>query len=184
MAHDTAMKTTKLTLLAAITIAVSGCGDWGGDGEGSGDDRSPRASSEDAGREQEPAPQPTPPPEAPDDELDDGSRSVSVFDLAAGECLAEFEPAEVIDTLEAVSCDEPHKAQVVSLFELPDGDWPGEDVLEDAAGDRCPDSLPDDATDLEPVYLHPTEQTWTLGDREMICLALSDEPQSGSLPVG
>lgn len=177
------MKTITCTLMAAIVIAATGCSGGSGGSEGS-DGGSPVGSPID-----ETDADTAPPPLAPEQETDPAQgETVSTFDLSVGDCFGELAPDPNLETIETVPCSEPHSAQVVSTFDLPDGPWAGLEEVAARAQERCPAdlaSLPPTATDgLEVFYLHPTERSWQFGDREIICLATSTAPRPGSLPVG
>lgn len=114
------------------------------------------------------------------------TQSLSVFNLRVGDCLVDVAPDADTTTVEAVPCAEPHGAQVLSTFELPDGPWPGRDAVLRPAEERCPAhlrDLPVSTAGLKSFYLFPTESSWPLGDHQIVCLATSEAPRRGSLPV-
>ncbi len=101
------------------------------------------------------------------------SSEVFVDDLAAGDCFSGGRTDE-IDLVTAVPCAQPHESQVVTIFELPDGAYPGEDEVIDAAEEGCTakaDPLVTDSAyeDLEPSFIYPDSYTWR-GDRTVLCL--------------
>jgi Domain of unknown function (DUF4190)/Septum formation len=79
---------------------------------------------------------------ATDAERDPGGRvreagTESVFDLRVGDCVNDLEETTVEVAVEAVPCSQPHDAEVISSFELPGGDYPGEDSVFRVADRRC-----------------------------------------------
>ncbi|MFC7596110.1 DUF4190 domain-containing protein [Terrabacter sp. GCM10028922] len=98
---------------------------------------------------------------------------VFVDDLKAGDCFSGGKGDDV-DLVTAIPCASPHESQVVTTFELPDGAYPGEDAVIDAAEQGCVDKgdplLTDKAFDeLEPTFIYPDSYTWR-GDRSIICV--------------
>lgn len=96
-----------------------------------------------------------------------------VDDLKAGDCYSGGRKDEV-DLVKVIPCTSPHESQVVITFELPDGDYPGEDEVVEAAERGCTDKgdplLTDKAFDeLEPSFIYPDSYTWR-GDRTIICV--------------
>lgn len=114
---------------------------------------------------------------------------VSVLSLEPGDCVNGLEDGSLSLTLPAVPCDEPHEAEVYSVFDVTlDGEWPGEDPILDEAESRCleymerdfPETYADDQVDI--FYLYPSEDTWRTGDREVVCFAYYlDGRRTGSI---
>ena len=105
---------------------------------------------------------------------------VFVDDLKAGDCFSGGKGDDV-DLVTAIPCASPHESQVVTTFELPDGAYPGEDAVIDAAEQGCIDKgdplLTEKAFDeLEPTFIYPDSYTWR-GDRSIICVV---EASSGT----
>lgn len=113
--------------------------------------------------------------------------SISVEDLSIGDCLGELPEDGHLFTVPGVPCGEPHHAQVYGTFDLPDGDWPGEEAVFVQADDACIDLLaafPDayDDPTVEVFYLYPTRTSWRAGDREVVCIAeYLDGARTGSM---
>lgn len=115
------------------------------------------------------------------------SGDVSAFALQVGDCLNDIEESEMITSLPAVPCAEPHEAEVFGMFDLPEGDYPTEDELVAQADAGCADRMASYAPDAmnDPTigffYIYPLEQAWP-EDREIVCLAISSEgTMTGSL---
>ena len=102
-----------------------------------------------------------------------GQPEIFVDDLEAGDCFSGGR-TDQIDLVTPVPCTSAHESQVVTIFELPDGDYPGEDEVIAAAEEGCADKadpLLTDAAfdDLEPSFIYPDSYTWR-GDRTVLCL--------------
>jgi Domain of unknown function (DUF4190)/Septum formation len=97
-----------------------------------------------------------------------------VDDLKAGDCFSyPGGPQDQVDLVTVIPCTSPHESQVVVIFELPEGPYPGEDKVIDAAEKGCTDKadplLTDQAyEDLEPGLIYPDSYAWR-GDRTIIC---------------
>jgi hypothetical protein len=113
--------------------------------------------------------------------------SISVFDVQAGDCLESVESDAETTSLDGVPCSDPHRAEALSRFSLPDGEYPGDEAVFAAGHRRCGQALdnlvrPAERSEVEPFYLYPTENSWeTQDDREIVCIALSSEPRAGSV---
>jgi hypothetical protein len=111
--------------------------------------------------------------------------SESVFDLREGDCVNDLEEGEDELTVEVTPCAEPHDGEVLLGFQLPDGDYPGTDAVFRVADRRCGralDALASSApAGTNPFYFYPTEDSWSLDDREIMCLATFSQPERGSL---
>jgi len=88
----------------------------------------------------------------------------SIFDLSVGDCLNYPSDGgnELLTGVKRLECGEPHDAEVIGLFDMPEGDFPGEDEVTDYASANCPGEFDN--------FLGPTEESWALGDREIVCL--------------
>jgi hypothetical protein len=110
-------------------------------------------------------------------------------DVREGDCVRDVPDVNrAVTSLTAVSCAEPHRAEVVRVIVVPDGDFPGEAALARRAQDECARGLaayaPRAAQDqrLSLLYLHPRQASWMLGDRQITCLAVhADAPATGSI---
>lgn len=118
---------------------------------------------------------------------------LDVFELRAGDCLAELRRGESI-SLPAVPCSDPHRGEVVSTVQLPGGRWPGERAVSAAATRRCAaalrarpegrgakSGLETSKSDVEAFFYAPSESSWRQDDRAMTCVAEFAHPRSGPL---
>ena len=123
----------------------------------------------------------TPPTTVPDD-------TVSVFDLAVGDCFDEPTADDLVIRVPEAACDEPHDHEVFHIESLPDGDAPADDEIAEAARQACLEpfatfvGLPWIESSLDYRWLAPTEASWADGDREVVCF-VSDPagPVAGTL---
>ena len=112
-------------------------------------------------------------------------RPLGVFELQPGDCLSGISEATEIRAVEAVPCGQRHQAQVLSSSQLPDGAFPGLRAIYREGDRRCNTALRVYVSPRRnppgPFYLHPTEESWALGDREITCVALFEKLRRGSL---
>ncbi|MBQ0846718.1 DUF4190 domain-containing protein [Streptomyces sp. BH-SS-21] len=109
----------------------------------------------------------------------DASGSGAVFSLEKGQCFdtqgGSLEGmAYDVDT---VSCEGEHDGEVFANFPMPDGGYPGDDAVTEAADDKCYSlqyayamdawAVPDD---VDIYYFTPTSDSWSFGDREISCV--------------
>ncbi|KJK12881.1 hypothetical protein UB45_06185 [Terrabacter sp. 28] len=101
------------------------------------------------------------------------SSDASVEDLKAGDCFSGAGRTEV-DSVTIVPCTSPHESQVVTIFAMPSGPWPGEDKVVAAAEDGCSERADPLLTrqafdDLRPSFIYPQDAFSWRGSREIIC---------------
>ena len=111
--------------------------------------------------------------------------TTAVTRLAPGDCVNDLEESDAIQNLPVVPCTTPHDGEVYAVFDLADGDWPGDAAVQAQAEKRCGDefdgytSAPSDG--LELFYLHPLQRSWSL-DRSVTCIVTDESgPRTGSL---
>lgn len=113
--------------------------------------------------------------------------SMSVSDLAAGDCF-DSGTAEEVDWVTVLPCAQPHDSQVIAVFELPEGPYPGVDALADDPDAGCQQRgasvvREDRMEEIEPSYIYPAdEDTWNT-DRTIQCTvgSLDGEQLTGSV---
>lgn len=99
----------------------------------------------------------------------------NVFELSEGTCFDDPGSGEVTD-VPIVDCGEPHDNEVFATFELPDGDYPGQEEVDQQGFDGCIERFDEWAgidyasSSLAVSTLTPTQEGWeTLDDREVVC---------------
>lgn len=114
-------------------------------------------------------------------ELDDrieeqaGADDDFLFELGVGDCLDDVLDTGVVDEEDAIPCEEPHDLEVYAALDLPDGEYPGEEVYEQADLE-CVEEFEIftaesyEESPLDFLSITPNEEGWEAGDREVICL--------------
>ncbi|MFF6786043.1 DUF4190 domain-containing protein [Streptomyces sp. NPDC012510] len=124
----------------------------------------------------------------------DGFRDVSsgaggTFSVDKGECFDSPRGSleEDVYDVDVVPCAGEHDAEVFAVFSLPEGEYPGDAAVSDAADEQCyvrSETYAMDTWALPPdvdvYWFTPTRQSWRYGDREVICV-FGDEEAEGSL---
>jgi hypothetical protein len=111
-----------------------------------------------------------------------------VFDIPVGACLdsAALEGDQVA-RIEILDCAEEHDVEAYASLELSGETYPGQEAILAQADEFCLaefDSFIGTAYQdsvLDFSFLYPTEESWGEGDREVLCLAISPEPVTGTL---
>ena len=113
--------------------------------------------------------------------------NVDVADLEVGDCIGEETGEGEIESLEAGPCSEPHTREIFAALTVPDGDYPGQEAL-DAEAEGCLVEfaefvgMPYEESVLEINYMTPTEESWSTGDRELLCTVYDpDADTTGTL---
>ncbi|UWW07522.1 DUF4190 domain-containing protein [Mycolicibacterium brumae] len=105
------------------------------------------------------------------------------FVPAVGTCFA-AEPDGNFYESDVLSCDQPHKVEVFAVFTVPGDQYPGDAAAEKFV-DRCNSEYAayaaEDAPNVDIEGLRPTAQSWGEGVRTIKCLAVSEEPLTGSV---
>ena len=84
-------------------------------------------------------------------------------------------------TVEEFDCNQPHTGEVFYIHKLTDATRPSDDDMEKKATDACLAAFSPyvgkdyEDSDLSIVWMYPTVQTWTTGDREIVCIATTDD---------
>jgi hypothetical protein len=154
-------KTSKLLLaitLGAATFALAGCSLLGGGG--------------------------TPGTDTPTGEGD----NTDVFTIKVGDCLNDGGVEGEVSEVPTVACTEPHDSEAYASIIMDDGDFPGDQAVEDKAIADCTTEfngfvgLDYQESTLDFAYYYPTEESWANGDREILCLIVDPAGQvTGSL---
>jgi hypothetical protein len=115
---------------------------------------------------------------------------VGSLSLNVGDCIESAAVGSVTD-VPVVPCSDPHDSEVIALFDMEDGDFPGAAEAQSIAQTECTGSLFTDYVGLDyqssiygVSFLVPTEETWdAIDDREIVCLATdaAGAPLTGSV---
>jgi hypothetical protein len=117
------------------------------------------------------------------DGLDDGT--VSIFELHRGQCVdLDDGDSDLITGLPARDCDEPHDGEVFLIrpMTVSGDEFPGRSALDKKAEEVCSGDafeeyvgLAYDESELSITYVTPSEDSWTMGDRDVVCVATSSD---------
>ena len=141
-----------ISALALASITLAGCSLLPG---GGGNDPAPTASASEEG--------------------DD------VFSIEVGDCLNDADADAVVSRVPIVECTEPHDSEAFDTGNVPDGEFPGEDAITEAAEQLCGPSfisfvgLDYSESLYDYSFYFPTEESWASGDRAVLCVAFADD---------
>lgn len=130
--------------------------------------------------------------ETGDDPADiEGAEMVAFADLEVGDCIpfVEYDPeSESIYEVPVVPCDRPHTDEVFFMYQMDDGEYPGDDAAYDLAWDSCYAQfeafvgIPYEDSELDFYTYTPTKQSWArASDRTVHCIVFSYEDVTGTL---
>jgi hypothetical protein len=114
-------------------------------------------------------------------------REAHAVQLVLGSCVEALPDDGPVGLVQAVSCAEPHEAEVVGRTDAPaDAIWPGDETLASRGSRSCGADMlgaaaREAADGLRFVVWTPSEESWAVGDRTTLCLAAGSEPTTGSL---
>ena len=103
--------------------------------------------------------------------------SAAVLQLEIGTCFDDPENLEQVEEVPVVGCEESHDNEVIANVDLTGSAYPGRDQAENRASRICYDTFSDyvGISYEESIYdigwFIPTEESWDVGDREVICFA-------------
>lgn len=101
--------------------------------------------------------------------------SQSVFELSVGECYVDLAGGDQVETVEPISCDEPHGIEIMAVFDVDFAEY-DVDLLGQAGEEGC-------LAAFDPYmgvsyaqswygldWLQPSVGSWDQGDREIVCV--------------
>ena len=117
--------------------------------------------------------------------------AVDPFEVALGDCVEQpvgsEEEVEEVEEVKAVPCGQPHDGEVYAVFDLPDGDFPGDEEVAAAGEERCVKDFgtfigtPYEESQYDITSLFPTRESWeTKDDREYVCIVVAPEGQQAT----
>jgi hypothetical protein len=107
--------------------------------------------------------------------------SGTVLELDVGTCFDDPENFEEVEEVPIVDCAAPHENEVFATQDPTGSEYPGMTEVENRASQICCDTFSEyvEIAYEESIYefgsLFPTEETWAIGDREVICFAYDIE---------
>ena len=107
-----------------------------------------------------------------------------VFTIAVGDCLNDGDIEGEVSTVKTIDCAEAHDSEAYASIIMDDGDFPGDQAVEDQAIADCTTKFNEfvgidynDST-LNFSYYYPTSASWEQGDREILCLVYDPAGQA------
>lgn len=108
---------------------------------------------------------------------------VDIFELRVGDCkLADDASSTELSDTNVVPCGDPHDEEIFYEFDLPDGEFPAQDAIEQTAWETCDPqfesfvSISEADSSLSYAYLSPTADGWEhLDDRTIQCVLYSED---------
>lgn len=107
----------------------------------------------------------------------------NVFSLEIGQCFDDTDETGEVSEVPIVDCDEPHDNEVYHLFDVAGSDYPGDDAVQEQAGEQCLNSFESYVnsayaeSEFYYGWLTPTSGSWDGGDREVVCILFADGEQ-------
>ncbi len=116
-----------------------------------------------------------------DGTVTEGTESGDVFAIQVGDCLNDINVEGEVSEVPITPCDEPHDSEVFHEFELPAGDFPGNEAVNTAAEEGCAGDaftefvgVPYESSELYVSFYTPLESGWASGDRVVSCTVYDD----------
>jgi hypothetical protein len=106
--------------------------------------------------------------------------NADVFSIKVGDCLNDATATGTVTTAPIVPCSTPHDSEAYKSILMSDGDFPGEDAVKSQADQGCADAFPAfvgiayNDSNLSISYYFPTSDSWSNGDREILCTIYDD----------
>lgn len=112
---------------------------------------------------------------------------VDVTDVKVGDCIVDDDiEGETSYTVTLVPCSESHLYEAYANFDLPDGDYPGDEKASSLSEDGCADRFESyvgtayEESELGVTFLYPEKSSWSM-DQGVTCLLTEDTKTTGSL---
>jgi hypothetical protein len=96
-------------------------------------------------------------------------------DIQVGDCLNDAGLSGVVTTVPFADCDEPHDSEAYAAFDLDEGAYPGDAAINVKGDEGCVAAfatfigIPYNESKLSYSFYHPTESSWSQGDRRILC---------------
>lgn len=113
----------------------------------------------------------------------------SVMDLDVGDCFDSEElSGDEVESVSTIDCSEEHDSEVYAEYEFDDGDFPGDDEVEQQGGEYCVEEfesfigVPYEQSEIYLTALNPSEQSWDdADDRTTLCIAENPDALTESM---
>lgn len=113
---------------------------------------------------------------------------VPFSEIEVGMCVNDADITESVWGLPLADCDEPHDSEVFAIFDLPAGEYPGDDEVIRLSDEGCFAAFADyvgvpyDQSVLYFQFYWPDKRGWAVDDRAVICTLYDPEgPLVGSV---
>jgi len=113
---------------------------------------------------------------------------VPFSEIEVGMCVNDADITESVWGLPLADCDEPHDSEVYAIFDLPAGEYPGDDEVVRLSDEGCFAAFADyvgvpyDQSVLYFQFYWPDKRGWAVDDRAVICTLYDpDGPLVGSV---
>jgi hypothetical protein len=112
-----------------------------------------------------------------------------VFTIAVGDCLNDASISDVVTSVPIVDCAEPHDSEVFARTDSTTPEFPGDAAISDELLAFCQGDvftqfvgIPYADSVYETSGYFPTQDSWSSGDRELLCTIWDPAgPNSGTL---
>jgi Septum formation len=111
-----------------------------------------------------------------------------VFTIVVGDCLNDGSLEGEVSTVRTIDCAEPHDSEAYASIIMTDGEFPGDQAVQDQATADCTTQFSTfvGLAYAESIYnfsyYYPTAASWAQGDREILCLIIDEAGKTtGSL---
>ena len=109
--------------------------------------------------------------------------NIDIFELKVGDCkLADDQSSTELSDTNVVPCADAHDEEIFYEFELPEGDFPAADVVEQTVWETCDPQfeafvgISEADSVLTYAYFSPTPDGWEqLDDRKIQCVLYSED---------
>lgn len=108
------------------------------------------------------------------------------LDLSVGDCIEDLPYSSHVASVSKIDCDRPHRGEVYEVVPVAGERFPGDETMDNYAN-KCGPALdryaPAAANDsaYSMFYLHPTRETWKIGDRTITCVVTTEDKRTGSV---
>jgi Septum formation/Protein of unknown function (DUF2510) len=105
------------------------------------------------------------------------SETTDVFAIGVGDCLTDESSVEGdVTDVQTIACDQPHAREVYHSYIIEADELPGQTEMESIVEEQCLSAfdtfvgMPYADSKYDITYLPPTDESWSAGDRELLCL--------------
>lgn len=114
--------------------------------------------------------------------------NTSAFNVEVGQCV-QLPNGSTVSRVEVVECTAEHDGEVYHIEKLTDGERPSDSALNDRMTEVCTATFEGyvgaayEDSDLRITTMFPTEASWKRGDRDIVCIAISNDGEKLSQSV-